>query len=136
MMKTIAGFALLLCACGGSARLPVEAGMGPTPELPAPRKSLIPVVSVAAARSWRDGEAPTAAPGLTVARFAEGLEHPRWLEVLPNGDVLVAESNGPARPEDEAKGIRGWFFRYFFRKAGAAVKSPDQIVLLREALDA
>ena len=122
----------LIVACGGSAKLPVEAGMGPSPQLPPPRPSLIPVVKVARAVGWPDGATPTAAAGLRVTAFATGLDHPRWLHVLPNGDVLVAESNGPA-DRQRAGGIRGWFMRRYFRKAGAAVPSADRISILRDA---
>jgi glucose/arabinose dehydrogenase len=106
--------------------------MGPNPELPPPRTSLIPVMNVARAVGWPADSTPTAAEGLRVNAFATGLDHPRWLHVLPNGDVLVAESNGPAdrvRPG----GIRGWFMRRIFKKAGAAVPSADRITLLRDA---
>ena len=122
----------LLVGCGGSARLPVEAGMGTNPQLPPPRTSLIPVVKVARAVGWTDVAAPTAAEGLRVTKFATALEHPRWLYVLPNGDVLVAETNGPADRE-RAGGIRGWFMRRYFKKAGAAVPSADRITILRDA---
>jgi glucose/arabinose dehydrogenase len=120
-------------ACGGSAKLPVERGMGPNPELPEPRTSKIPVVSVAKAVGWADNQSPAPAPGLTVTRFASGLDHPRWLYVLPNGDILVAETNGPARPEDQPKGLRGFFMKRFFKKAGASVPSANRITLLRDA---
>src|SRR5688500_13056110 len=89
--------AALVQACGGAARLPVEAGMGPNPTLPPPRTSLIPVVKVARAVGWPAGVTPTAAEGTTVAAFADKLDHPRWLYVLPNGDVLVAETNSPPK---------------------------------------
>ena len=106
--------------------------MGPNPTLPPPRTSLIPVVKVARAVGWPRGATPVAAEGLRVNAFATGLDHPRWLYVLPNGDVLVAETSGPA---DRARqgGIRGWFMRRYFRKAGAAVPSADRITLLRDA---
>ena len=106
--------------------------MGPSPTLPEPSTSLFPTVKVAKAVGWPEGASPTPAEGLRVTRFASGLEHPRWLYVLPNGDVLVAESNGPA---DRAQpgGIRGWFMKRYFKKAGAAVPSPDRITLLRDA---
>src|SRR3954470_18383652 len=97
-MKTtsLGAFALaLIAACGGAASLPLDAGIGPNPQLPAPRKSLIPVVKVAKAESWTTGTKPVAAPDLYVSQLATHLEHPRWLYVLPNGDVLVAESNAP-----------------------------------------
>ena len=106
--------------------------MGPNPQLPSPQTSLIPVTKVARAVGWPAGSTPTAAEGLRVNAFAIGLDHPRWLHVLPNGDVLVAESNGPAdrvRPG----GIRGWFMRRILRKAGAAVPSADRVTLLRDA---
>ena len=121
-----------LIGCGGSATLPVSAGMGPQPTLPAPHTSLIPTVNVAAAHGWSTTGKPTPATGLAVSAFARSLDHPRWLYVLPNGDVLVAETNGPARPED-AKGIKGYFFRKFQKKAGAGVPSANRISLLRDA---
>ena len=123
--------AAALLGCGGSARLPLEAGIGPNPELPAPRKSFIPVVRVAKAESWVTGTKPVAAPDLYVSQLAANLTHPRWLHVLPNGDVLVAETNSPPAPKE--KGIRAWFMRRFFKKAGAAVPSPNRITLLRDA---
>ncbi len=122
---------LAASACGGSARLPVSDGTGPRPVLPAPRSSLIPTVNVARAVGWPNGATPIASPGLQVHALAGGLSHPRWLHVLPNGDVLVAETNAPVRPDD-APGIRGWFMRRFMKKAGAAVPSADRITLLRD----
>src|SRR5690349_18179183 len=86
------GCLLLAVGCGASARLRVEDGSGPRPTLPAPSSSLIPTVHVAEARGWPAGATPTAAEGTTVRAFATGLDHPRWLHVLPNGDVLVAET--------------------------------------------
>ena len=122
---------LIAAACGGSAKLPLEAGVGPNPTLPAPRKSFIPVVRVAKAEGWTTGTKPLAAPDLYVSQLAANLVHPRWLYVLPNGDVLVAETNAPPAPKE--KGIRAYFMRRFFKKAGAAVPSPNRITLLRDA---
>jgi glucose/arabinose dehydrogenase len=124
--------ALGLSACGEQARLPVSAGMGPNPELPPPQTSLIPTVHIAPAKGWPDGVAPTAAPGLAVTSFADGLDHRRWLHVLPNGDVLVAETNAPPKPEDN-KGIRGWVMKKVMKRAGAGVPSANRISLLRDA---
>lgn len=118
-------------ACGASARLPVSAGMGPNPVLPPPSTSIIPVVQIAPATGWPAGRTPIAAPGTAVTAFAEGLDHPRWLYVLPNGDVLVAETNAPPRPR-AAPGLRGWFMKRFMKRAGAAVPSADRITLLRD----
>ena len=120
-----------ISACGSNARLPISAGIGPTPILPDPQHSLIPTVNVASVNRWPAGNQPTAAGGLTVTRFADSLDHPRWLYVLPNGDVLVAETNAPVRPDD-AKGIKGWFFKRFQKKGGGAVPSADRISLLRD----
>ena len=120
-----------LAGCGEMARLPVEAGMGPTPTLPEPNKSLIPTVNVAPAESWSTGTKPTPAPGTIVTPFASQLEHPRWLYVLPNGDVLVAETNAPPKPDD-GKGIKGRFMKSAMKKAGAAASSPNRITLLRD----
>jgi glucose/arabinose dehydrogenase len=121
-----------LGACREQAALPVSAGIGPNPVLPAPDESLIPTVNVAPAKGWPDGAAPVAAEGLSVAPFADGLDHPRWLLVLPNGDVLVAETNAPARPDAGGGGIRGWAMKFFMQRAGAAAPSADRITLLRD----
>jgi glucose/arabinose dehydrogenase len=112
--------------------LPVEAQIGPQPELPSPRKTLIPTVNIAPAKGWPPGVKPAPAAGLAVNAFATGLDHPRWLYVLPNGDVLVAETNAPPRPE-EGKGIRGWFTKRMAKRAGSAVPSANRITLLRDA---
>ena len=119
-------------ACSEKAELPVESGMGPTPTLPAPRKTLMPTVQIARAVGWPAGGKPIPAAGMTVNAFATGLVHPRWLHVLPNGDVLVAETNAPPKPED-AKGVRGWFFKRSMKKAGSAGPSADRITLLRDS---
>jgi glucose/arabinose dehydrogenase len=123
--------AFALSACGERARLPVSAGMGPAPRLPEPNRTLIPTVKVAEATGWPAGATPAPAAGLRVAAFATGLDHPRWLHVLPNGDVLVAETNAPVRPK-EGKGLKGWFMKQFMKKAGAAVPSANRISLLRD----
>ncbi|MFI5229821.1 MAG: PQQ-dependent sugar dehydrogenase [Gemmatimonadales bacterium] len=127
------GTTAMLAACARSAQLPVAAGIGAAPAIPAPEKALVPTIKVADAKGWPAGATPTAAPGTRVNAFATGLDHPRWLYVLPNGDVLVAESNGPVRPEDHPGGLRGWVMNHYFKKAGASVQSPDKIVLLRDA---
>src|SRR5687768_10178926 len=124
--------AIALAGCGDRAKLQVSQGMGPAPELPPPVQPAIPTVKVAEAIGWPTGSSPTAAPGLAVTAFARGLDHPRWLAVLPNGDVLVAETNAPKRPKD-GRGIKGFFFKLFQKKAGAAVPSANRITLLRDA---
>jgi glucose/arabinose dehydrogenase len=124
--------ALALAGCGVRARLPVAAGMGPHPTLPSPDPGLIPTVDIAPAEGWAQGGTPIAAPGLAVGAFARGLDHPRWLYVLPDGDVLVAETNAPPRSED-ASGLKGWMMRLIQKRAGAGVPSADRITLLRDA---
>ena len=119
-------------ACARPAQLSVSEGTGPSPALPDAHTSLIPTVKVAPAKGWGSYERPTGATGTVVNAFAKGLNHPRWLYVLPNGDVLVAETNAPKRPDD-GKGIRGWFLRRYMKKAGAAVPSANRITLLRDA---
>ncbi|MCW1247243.1 sorbosone dehydrogenase family protein [Pseudomonas sp. SAICEU22] len=128
----IVALATGLVACGESSTLQVSDGIGPSPKLPEPNKTLIPTVNIAEAVGWPDGAKPTPAQGLKVAAFAEGLDHPRWLYVLPNGDVLVAETNAPPKPDD-AKGIRGWVMKKVMGRAGAGVPSPNRITLLRDA---
>ena len=124
----------LLAGCGEAARLPHEAGTGPQPELPPPHKTLLPTVNIAPASAWPAGTMPVAASGMKVQPFARDLNHPRWLLVLPNGDVLVAEANKPPRPEGSGSGgIRGWVMGQVMALAGAGVPSPDRITLLRDA---
>jgi glucose/arabinose dehydrogenase len=124
--------ALALTACGERAKLPEQAGWGPKPDLPAPDATLIPTVNAAKAVRWQAGEKPTPAPGLTVAAFAQGLNHPRWLLVLPNGDVLVAETNAPPKPDD-SRGVAGFVEQTVMKFAGAeSGGSPNRITLLRD----
>ena len=121
-----------LVGCHEHATLPFNAGVGPNPTLPPATKRLIPTVLIAPAKGWPAGVTPTAAAGLSVAAFATGLDHPRWLTVLPNGDVLVAESNAPPKPED-GKGIKGAVMKAVMKRAGAGVPSANRITLLRDA---
>ncbi len=124
----------VLYGCAGDpATLSVADGIGPNPQLPAPVHSMLPTVRVARAVGWQNGAMPTAAPGLKVAAFARNLEHPRWLYVLPNGDVLVAETESP-HYEADSKGLRGTVARWIMSEAGAGSASPDKIILLRVTL--
>jgi glucose/arabinose dehydrogenase len=109
-----------------------EQSYGASPALPAPQKSIIPTINVATATSWPSGAKPTAASGMSVTAFATGLDHPRTVYALPNGDVLVAESNAPPKPDD-GKGIRGWAQKLFQKQAGAVTPSANRVTLLRDA---
>jgi glucose/arabinose dehydrogenase len=132
-LKVICGLSLLfLAGCGESSKLPTEATSGPNPALPEPGTTLIPTVKIAKATGWSAGEKPTPAAGLAVTAFAGGLDHPRWIYVLPNGDVLVAESNAPKRSE-VGGGIKGMVYGWAMKRAGAAVPSANRITLLRDA---
>jgi glucose/arabinose dehydrogenase len=116
------------------ARLPPEAGEGANPTLPPPVKSLIPTVNIAPAQGWPEGVMPTASAGFKLTALARGLDHPRWVYVLPNGDVLVAESNKPTPPPDQQpKGFKAWVMKIVMKRAGAGVPSADRIALLRDA---
>ncbi len=106
---------------------------GTDPLLAEPDPQTIPTVDVAKPIGWADGAAPEAAAGLQVTRFAEGLEHPRTMYTMPNGDVLVSESNAPARVVTGGNPITNWIAGMLFSRAGAAVPSPDKLVLLRDA---
>jgi glucose/arabinose dehydrogenase len=123
---------IAMSACADSSSLPASAGVGPHPVLPEPDNSLIPTVNIAPAKGWPKGGKPVPAKGLSVNAFASGLDHPRWLYVLPNGDVLVAESNKPAQP-NESGGIKTWVSKRVMKKAGAGVQSANRITLLRDA---
>jgi glucose/arabinose dehydrogenase len=127
----LAGSAFLFSACGDSAQLPLSAGFGPDPQLPPPNVTLLPTVNIAPAVGWRTGEQPTPAPGLAVTAFAMGLDHPRNVYVLPNGDVLVTETNAPPKPDDNP-GLRGVITRWVMNRAGAGPTSANRLVLLRD----
>jgi len=121
-----------LASCSSAAPATADPGYGPNPNLPAPEKQLIPTVNVAKAKPWPAGTAPVAATGLGVKAFATGLIHPRWLLVLPNGDVLVAETNAPPKPDD-GKGLKGMVMKAKMKEAGAGTPTPNRITLLRDA---
>src|SRR3954464_11946975 len=128
---------LLVAAAFGAAacehsHLSEKEGIGPNPTLPDPNELIIPTIKVAKATGWPAGRTPTAAAGTRVNAFAPGLDHPRFLYVLPNGDVLVSETNAPPKPDDET-GFRGKLFKHFQKKAGAGVPSANRITLLRDA---
>ncbi|QFU08589.1 Membrane bound L-sorbosone dehydrogenase [Rhodobacteraceae bacterium THAF1] len=125
---------LLICAlllsCGERDTPSLSTTQGATPELPAPRQTLLPTVNIAPAKGWPKGAAPVAAEGLTVQAFHTGLDHPRWMHVLPNGDVLVAEAN---KQDSGPKGLRSFVEGLVMGRAGARVPSADRISLLRDA---
>ena len=123
---------LLLQAAGSSAAIGDDVGCGANPQLPKPTASLLPTVKVAKAVGWKADETPKAADGFKFGRFAAGLDHPRWLYQLPNGDVLVAESNAPPKPKDKSDGFRGWVQGLFMQRAGALTQSANRITLLRD----
>jgi hypothetical protein len=131
IVGTLSFVAFATAGCGGTARLPLEAGVGPHPQLPPPEKSLFPTLHIAPAKGWPPGGKPIAGAGLSVTAFATGLDHPRWLYVLPNGDVLVAETNAPPKPAD-GKGIRGWVQKKIMKRAGSITPSANRITLLRD----
>jgi glucose/arabinose dehydrogenase len=132
-LTLIAGVALgsvLLYGCAEKATLPVEAGIGPRPQLPPPVHGIFPTVKIAPVVGWSHGATPVAAPGLSVAAYATGFQHPRWLYVLPNGDVLVAETESPHFGGD-ASGVKGFVGSLIMSKAGAGGQSANRITLLR-----
>jgi len=120
-----------LTACSETSKLPPGADVGATPTLLAPVKSLIPTVKIAPAQGWPEGLMPQPAAGMTVTALATGLDHPRWVYTLPNGDVLVAESNKPPKP-DAGFSIKGWIMGVVIKRAGAGVPSANRITLLRD----
>ncbi|WP_426683328.1 sorbosone dehydrogenase family protein [Xanthomonas translucens pv. undulosa] len=125
--------AAALSACGDTAKHSIEDGMGPDPVLPDPVKRMIPTVKVAEVKRWAEGAAPVPAEGLAVQAFARDLDHPRWMYVLPNGDVLVAETAAPPAPEKEGSGLRDKIQGAMMAKAGSTVPSANRITLLRDA---
>lgn len=127
MRMTILVFSLLLAACGS--KPPADQGYGADPQLPSPNGGLLPTINTAKAVGWPAGAAPRAPDGMVVSRYAENLQHPRWIYVLPNHDVLVAESSTlPSR----GGGVVGWIRNSVQRNAGALAESANRITLLRD----
>lgn len=131
-MNRMIALGALLASGAALAQAPqYPVGYGPNPKLPEPEKNLIPTVNVAPVDVWKGDEKPVAPAGFTVTAYARNLDHPRWLYVLPNGDVLVAETNAPPKPED-SKGIKGKIMQMQMKKAGAVTPSANRITLLRD----
>lgn len=121
----------VLAGCNSTAKYPEASSFGADPPLPPPQQSLLPTLKIADAVGWKNGAKPIPGAGLQVAAFAESLDHPRWLYVLRNGDVLVAETNAPPKPDDE-KGLRGWVQKQVMKEAGSVTSSANRITLLRD----
>jgi glucose/arabinose dehydrogenase len=130
-VASLAAAVLIVNACTTEhANLPLEATIGPNPQLAPEKHNLLPTVQIATVIGWQGGAKPRPASGLSVTAYASGLLHPRWLYVLPNGDVLVAESNSPQFAADSS-GLKGIAAKIIMDRAGAGVTSPNRIVLLR-----
>ena len=131
LLTAVLGALIANCAGVSAQRTGEVSGYGPNPTLPRPRPTLIPTVNIADAIGWQKGGMPTPAKGLKVNAFATGLDHPRWLHVLPNGDVLVAETNAPAK-HDEGFSLKKVFVDLAMKRAGAATISANRVTLLRD----
>jgi len=130
--------ALMACVGAATAQRATAPGVGPNPQLPpAAKDGLLPTVNIAPAQGWPQGALPQAPAGFKVTAFATGLDHPRWVYTLPNGDVLVAESNKPPPVEGarnvHADGLRGKAMGVVMKRAGAGTPSANRITLLRDA---
>jgi glucose/arabinose dehydrogenase len=121
-----------IIGCSQQSRVPSGTDTGRNPQLPEPETSLLPTVNPAKAIGWPEGRLPVPAEGLSVQVFAQGLDHPRWIYELPNGDILVAESNAPA-DSGGFSGLKGWIAGLIMKRAGAATPSADRITLLRDS---
>src|ERR1700704_2739514 len=107
-----------------------EPAWGSAPMVPVAKpQGAIPTLKMPTARGWTDGQKPVAAPGLKVNAFATGLKHPRWIDVLPNGDVLIAESNQVAGP---VRSVFSYAMQATMRRASALGESANRITLLRD----
>ncbi|MDO8906861.1 MAG: sorbosone dehydrogenase family protein [Pseudohongiella sp.] len=121
---------VLLTACGDQSQIPQENFFGPDPQLPEPTTSLLPTLHVAEAVGWPEGRTPIAAAGAQVTLFADSLQNPRWLYELPNGDVLVAEAQGPEG--GSPGGIKGWVTGLVKSRAISDAPNANRISLLRD----
>jgi glucose/arabinose dehydrogenase len=129
LVVAVIGGAIFFLTRGDTAKLSVEAVSGVKPRITTPRPQGIPTVAIASVVGWKDDAKPVAAQGLSVNAFADKLDHPRWLYELPNGDVLVAETNSPPRPEGS---FSDWVMGKLMAYAGAGVPSANRITLLRD----
>ncbi|MBL45809.1 MAG: sorbosone dehydrogenase [Sphingomonadaceae bacterium] len=118
---------------GDTADIAFEETVGTDPTLDEPAEESFPTVAIAEPVGWGESEAPTAAEGLSVNRFAEGLDHPRTLQALPNGDILVSLTQSPKIESGDSNWLRDLVAGFLFRKAGAGGESANQLVLLRDA---
>ncbi|GHG30657.1 PQQ-dependent sugar dehydrogenase [Paracoccus aerius] len=109
---------------------PAHQALGPRPQIPDAKAQGIMTLKMPVARGWKDGHVPTCAAGLRVNAFASGLDHPRWIEVLPNGDVLVAESKEQPGPP---KTLMDHAAQATMRRAKAIGVSANRVSLLRDA---
>jgi glucose/arabinose dehydrogenase len=131
ILRKVALAVALICSGAAWAQQMTPSEYGPSPTLPAPEKSVLPTNKIAKAVGWPAGAKPTAITGTVVRAYASGLDHPRWLYVLPNGDVLVAESDAPPKPDD-TKGIKGHVHKLVMKRAGSGTRpSANRIILLR-----
>ncbi|CAN5249491.1 sorbosone dehydrogenase family protein [soil metagenome] len=129
VLLLVAGGVFWYLARGDTAQLTDDQSIGRTPVFTTARREIIPTINIAEVEGWKAGEKPIVAKGLTVERFADGLSHPRSMLRLPNGDILVAETNSPPRP---VGGIKDRVMGYLMNKAGAGGASPNRIILLRD----
>lgn len=127
---TAALMSILVASCGDNAQIAESETTGAKPKLPPPNSSWIPTVNIAPAKGWPTGATPTPASAMNVTAFARDLDHPRWIHVLPNGDVLVAETNAPERPKES--GVKAFIMGLVMKRAGAGVPSANRVTLLRD----
>ena len=106
-------------------------GWGAAPLLKPPEPQTVPVMKLSKAVGWKPGETPIPAEGFEVQAFAQGLDHPRWLYELPNGDILVAETDAPQAASGRG-GVLSWFAKRVMRFTGSGYPSADRITLLRD----
>lgn len=130
LLLAVFAAAIYFVGKGEPAKLSVAAVTGVKPEISTPNRERFPLINLAKPVGWANGAKPAAANGLVVNAFADKLDHPRWMYLLPNGDVLVAETNSPPRPKE---GIVDWVMNLLMGRAGAGSPSANRITLLRDS---
>ncbi|MFM5947640.1 MAG: PQQ-dependent sugar dehydrogenase [Novosphingobium sp.] len=128
-LLVIGGFVFYIWR-GTPAEHTIDELSGKNPVIAEPREETIPSIGIARPVGWAQGEAPVAAKGLEVKRFAEGLDHPRVIYTLPNGDIVVALADSPV--SNMGGGITGWIAQKLMERAGSHGESPDKLILLRD----
>lgn len=131
-LASVCAAALMLAGCDDNSPFDVQSQIGPDPNLPEQQQYLFPPMHISGVNRWQQGQAPTVPAGLKIQAMAQDLVHPRSVYTLPNGDILVVESNGPPAPVHRPKEIVMNWIESLSTGGGSGPKPENRITLLRD----